>query len=75
VCREVVIRRSAIKEADVSRAVKGAAKAGLSIRRIEIEHDGKITKIVLMTEIQLIPPDRLNPWDGVLDDENQKRSS
>lgn len=39
-------RRSAkLTQADIARAIKGAAKAGLLIGRVEIDEDGKIVLI------------------------------
>jgi hypothetical protein len=38
--------RPAFRQADVTRAVKGARAAGLNIGRVEIDRDGKIVLIV-----------------------------
>jgi hypothetical protein len=38
-------RRATFREADVSRALKGARKAGLAVARIEIDREGKIVLV------------------------------
>jgi hypothetical protein len=38
-------RPAQFKQADVTRAVKGAVAAGLSVGRVEIDRDGKIIVI------------------------------
>ncbi|PZO77056.1 MAG: hypothetical protein DI640_01345 [Sphingomonas taxi] len=50
------------KEADVTRAVRGATKAGMLIGRIEIDPNGKI---VILSE-SVAPPVDPNPWDDLL---------
>lgn len=56
-------RRTAFREADVSRAIKGALKAGLPVLRVEIDRDGKI--VVLIGEPHPANRSR-NEWDEVL---------
>jgi hypothetical protein len=68
------MRRSSIfKKTDVTRATRAVLAAGLEVARVEINSkDGKIT---------VVPgrPDGgsagQNPWDEVLDAENEKRAS
>jgi hypothetical protein len=50
------------KQGDVTKAAKGAAKAGLNVRRIEIDRDGKI---VVITGQPDQSPHELNEWDTV----------
>lgn len=50
------------KEADVTRAVRGATKAGMMVGRIEIDPNGKI---VILSE-SIAPSVDPNPWDSVL---------
>ncbi|KQM72175.1 hypothetical protein [Sphingomonas sp. Leaf20] len=50
------------KEADVTRAVRGAAKAGMMVGRIEIDPNGKI---VILSQ-SVAPPTDPNPWDIVI---------
>lgn len=50
------------KEADITRAVRGATKAGMLVGRIEIDPNGKI---VILSEA-VAPPVDPNPWDDVL---------
>ena len=49
-------------QADVTRAVKGAANAGMRVGRVEIDPAGKI---VILSE-KVAPPVDPNPWDEVL---------
>ena len=49
-----------IKQADVTRAVKGVAAAGVPIGRVEIDADGKI--VVFSGSGAPAPVDR-NEWD------------
>jgi hypothetical protein len=61
-------RRATFREADVSRALKGARKAGLKVARIEIDCDGKIAVIAGAP----VPGDGQkegNEWDEVLTNE------
>jgi hypothetical protein len=50
------------KQADVTRAVKDAVAAGLSVGRVEIDRDGKITVITLGA----MPATTGNPCDRLL---------
>ena len=50
------------KEADVTRAVRGATNAGMMVGRIEIDPNGKI---VILSE-SVAPPADPNPWDIVI---------
>jgi hypothetical protein len=64
----VPARRVAFRQADVSRALKGASAAGLAIGRVEIDLNGKIV-LVAATETALQPPGNHaggNEWDEVL---------
>jgi hypothetical protein len=56
-------RRASFKQSDVTRALKGAANAGMRVGRIEITTNGKI---VILSEEQ---PKALhfNEWDEVFD--------
>ena len=61
-------RRVAFRQADVSRALKGASAAGLAIGRVEIDLNGKIV-LVAATETALQPSGNHaggNEWDEVL---------
>jgi hypothetical protein len=50
------------KEADVTRAVRGATKAGMMVGRIEIDPNGKI---VILSE-SVAPPVDPNPWNDLI---------
>ncbi len=65
-------RRAAVKEADVSRALRAAQKAGWPIGRMVIGPDGTITMYPHTDQDDVV---ELNPWDGVLDAADTKRSS
>lgn len=60
-------RRLAFKQADVSRALKGAIVAGMKVERVEIDQDGKI---VLRFDEARVGEARgggaRNEWDEVL---------
>ena len=51
------------KQGDVTKALKGAVNAGLSVRRVEIDRHGKIVVIITGEP----PPSALasNEWDDV----------
>jgi hypothetical protein len=65
-------RPSIFKKTDVTRVARAVLAAGLDVARIEVNKDGKI--IVVPGK-----PDGgaagQNPWDEVLDAENEKRAS
>jgi hypothetical protein len=50
------------KQGDVTKALKGAVNAGLSVRRVEIDRDGKI---VVITGDALPSAKSGNEWDDV----------
>ncbi|MET4526520.1 hypothetical protein [Bradyrhizobium sp. JR18.2] len=50
------------KQGDVTKALKGAVKAGLSVQRVEIDTDGKI---ILITGEMLPSAATGNEWDNV----------
>ena len=56
-------RRASFKQSDVTRAIKGAANAGMRVGRIEITSNGKIV-ILPQTTVQ---NQTENPWDEVID--------
>jgi hypothetical protein len=64
-------RRSVFSLSAITRALKGAQAAGLSVSRYEIGADGKL---VIYTGDE--PPDDIsaNPWDEVLRNGAEKRS-
>jgi hypothetical protein len=56
-------RRTAFKQSDVTRAVKGVAKAGMRVGRVEITPTGNI---VIQSEGAPNQAGTRNPWDDVL---------
>ncbi|MGA2057954.1 MAG: hypothetical protein ABSG88_21940 [Bradyrhizobium sp.] len=52
------------KQGDVTKALKGAVAAGIGVRRVEIDRDGKIVVIAGAPE-QVAPPHPANEWDSV----------
>ena len=48
------------KQADISRALKGAHRAGFSLSRIEIDLDGRIVMVLNVTANEA--PDELDVW-------------
>jgi hypothetical protein len=50
------------KQGDVTKALKGAAGAGVSVKRIEIDRQGKI---VIITGDGAPPETAVNEWDDV----------
>jgi hypothetical protein len=53
------------KQQDITRAIKGATKAGVNIRRIEIAKDGRIVIITAAEVAVQIGPGEDNEWDQV----------
>jgi len=53
-------RKVAFKQADVSRAVKGAVGAGLAISRVEIDQEGRI--VLVATSDTKAPENPLDAW-------------
>jgi hypothetical protein len=54
-------RPSRFTQADVSRAIKGARKANLEIRSIDIAPDGRIT--IISGAPKPVASSASNPWD------------
>ena len=51
------------KQGDVTKALKGAVAAGLDVKRVEIDRDGKIVVVAGQPEPALSPDG--NEWDTV----------
>jgi hypothetical protein len=68
--------RVAFKEADVTRALKAARKAGYVVDRASINRAGDIDLVFRTEAADNTPRSTRNPWDEVLPDAaNEKRSS
>jgi hypothetical protein len=52
------------RETDVTKAVKGAIAAGIDIKRVEIDRDGKIVVVSVNPESHTSETDQ-NEWDVV----------
>ena len=52
------------KQADVTRALRGAVAAGVEVQRIEIDKTGKI--VVITGRPERVPVSNINDWDEVL---------
>ena len=52
------------KQADVTRALRGAVAAGVEVQRIEIDKTGKI--VVVTGKPERVPVSNINDWDEVL---------
>lgn len=50
------------KQRDVTRALKGAVAAGIGVKRVEIDRDGKIVIVPGRPEEV---PETVNEWDSV----------
>jgi hypothetical protein len=67
-------RNLRFKENDVSRAIRGVAKAGISVGRVMVDRDGNI--VVIASQPGDATVVGANPWDEVLGDAtNEKRAS
>ena len=55
------VRAKAFRQADVSRAVKGAKAAGIDVARVEIGLDGRIVVVAGLPEP--IEPENLSPLE------------
>jgi hypothetical protein len=63
------------KQADITKAVKAVAKAGVQVARVEVDKSGRIV-IITGKPGEANGGESANPWDTVLsDDANQKRAS
>ncbi len=51
------------RQVDVTRALKGAVAAGIVVKRVEIERDGKIVVVTGTPEVE--PSSSANEWDAV----------
>ncbi|WP_197027188.1 hypothetical protein [Methylopila sp. 73B] len=56
-------RTATFTQAEVSRILKGAKAAGVPIRGVEVDRNGKIVVLVGEPQDQATPA---NPWDEVL---------
>jgi hypothetical protein len=54
--------QQSFRQGDVTKAVKGTVKAGVTVKRVEIDRDGKI---VVITGDSLTSGTTTNEWDGV----------
>jgi hypothetical protein len=54
--------RQTFKQGDVTKAVRGAMNAGISLRRVEIDREGKI---VLIPDVAVSSVGTRNEWDDV----------
>lgn len=54
-------RRAPFTQADIARALKGAASAGLRVARLEIDAEGKI---VIISETGAPPPEPATEFDA-----------
>lgn len=62
------------KQADVSRAVRGAQRAGMSVGRVEIDADGKIVILAGENAQRADTPDAaLEKWMGRHASQNARR--
>jgi hypothetical protein len=52
-------------QGDITRAVKGAVKAGLNVQRFEVDRDGKIVVFAGQPEAHGTIEKQANEWDGV----------
>jgi hypothetical protein len=65
--------RVAFKEADITRALKGAKKAGYCVAQALINRSGEIV-LIFGAAAAADAPRTINPWDEVLPDAaNEKR--
>ena len=58
---DVMKRHVAFKQADVTRAIKGALAAGMKVGRAEIDQSGTIV-IISSTEEPIRPANELDRW-------------
>lgn len=64
-------RRSALRQADMTRALKAAKAAGCEVARIEIEPDGKIVILTGKAEAALSP---LRRWEQEQEDRHARQA-
>jgi hypothetical protein len=51
------------RQRDLTRAVRGAIEAGLSVARVEIDSEGKV--VVVVGEPNKVEEQPPNEWDGI----------
>jgi hypothetical protein len=57
--------RLKFRQRDLTRAVRGARAAGLSVAKVEIDADGRIV-IVVGTPAETVERPALNEWDSAV---------
>jgi hypothetical protein len=53
------------REREVSRAIRGAVKAGLAVEKIEVSADGRISFLTSHAKQEAAP--KINEWDEIFD--------
>jgi hypothetical protein len=51
------------RQTDVAKAIKATVSAGLSVRRVEIDRDGKIVVVIGVPDVEAANDN--NEWDSV----------
>ena len=67
--------RAIFTEADVTRALKAAQKAGLPVYKYEIDWTGKIVVVTAKVDSSVTADEAQNPWDQVLTNAPDKKRS
>jgi len=54
-----------VRQSDVTKAVKGALAAGITVERVEVQADGRITIITVRQDQQAPTTSGKNEWDDL----------
>lgn len=57
-------RAQTFKQGDITKALKAAVAAGLAVKRVEVDRDGRIVVVAGRSEHESAPT-QANEWDSV----------
>ena len=61
---------STFRQRDLTAAIKAAVAAGVEVKRVEVDRDGKVV-VVIGKPCEHVNDETSNPWDSVLNNETK----